>query len=526
MELSSLGITHIWLTGIIRHATGTDYSKFGLEPSPPDILKGLAGSPYAIKDYYDIDPDLAVSVTERMDEFTSLIDRMHSVNLKVIIDFVPNHVSRDYRSLQKPPGITDLGENDDLTIRFHPDNNFYYIPGETLRMGSFTEYPAKATGNDVFNSTPSKTDWYETIKINYGIDYANGTNHFNPVPDTWIKMSDILLYWASKGIDGFRCDMAGMVPVSFWEYAIRIVKKVNPEILFIAELYEPSRYREYLEIGGFDYLYDKAGFYDTLRSVISYGASTRKISRIWQSLEGMDDRMLRFMETHDEQRISSAYFAGNPWKGLPATALAGFMNRGPVMIYAGQEVGEPAAGAQGFSGDDGRTSIFDYSVIPEIQKWYSNGSFDESRLSDVQRKLRKEYAVICHLSGCLPIREGAFYDLMWVNEEIPCRDLIYAFLRYHPDSPDPVNPDSGIRGLMIWIIAICFDHPDKEVIIRIPTHALEMMGLTIDQHFNFGPLTNLPGARQNLMVSQLNSPGVRITTGYAGYGIVQAFFPW
>jgi len=526
MELSKLGVTHIWLTGIIRHATSTDYSRYGLEPSHPDILKGLAGSPYAIKDYYDIDPDLAFRVPERMDEFISLIDRIHSMRLKVIIDFIPNHVSRDYRSLQKPPGISDLGEKDDQTPGFHRDNNFYYIPGETLRIGSYSEYPARATGNDVFSSTPSKTDWYETIKINYGIDYEKGTDDFSPVPDTWIKMTDILLYWASKGIDGFRCDMAGMVPVSFWEYAIRIVKKAYPEILFVAELYEPARYRDYLETGGFDYLYDKAGFYDTLRSVISNGTSTSQISRIWQSLEGMDDQMLRFMENHDEQRIASTYFAGDPWKGLPAMALAAFMNRGPVLIHAGQEVGEPAIGAQGFSGDDGRTSIFDYSVIPEIQKWYSDGSCNELRLSAVQRQLRQEYAGICHLSGSWPISKGAFYDLMWANEEIPCRDLIFAFLRYHPDSPDPVNPDSHTRGLLIWIIAIRFDHANQEVNIRIPMHALETMGLTTDQRFNFEPLSNLPGEKQNLLVSQLNSPGVRITTGYAGYGIVQAFFPW
>lgn len=526
MKLADLGITHIWLTGMIRHATGTDYSRFGLEPSHPDILKGIAGSPYAVKDYYDTDPDLAVSVPDRMDEFTSLINRIHAVNLKVIIDFIPNHVSRDYLSLQKPAGISDLGEKDDTNLRFHPNNNFYYLPGQTLRIGNYTECPARATGNDVFSSTPSITDWYETIKLNYGLDYADGSVHFNPVPDTWVKMTDILLFWASKGIDGFRCDMAGMVPVSFWYFAIRMVKKIYPDLLFIGELYEPARYRDYLETGGFDYLYDKAGFYDTLRSIISSGVSTRQISRIWQSLEGMDDRMLRFMENHDEQRIASASFAGDPWKGLPAMALAAFMNRGPLMVHAGQEVGEPAEGAQGFSGNDGRTSIFDYSVIPEIQKWYSDGRCTGLRLSDQQRQLRKEYAAICHLSGCSLLSTGAFYDLMWANEQMPYRDMTYAFLRYHHDSPGSGNPDSGLRGLLIWIIAIRFDQPNREVNIRIPMHALETLGLTTDQRFNFCPPPGLPGDRQNLLVSELTSAGVRIKTGYAGYGAQQLFFPW
>jgi hypothetical protein len=240
----------------------------------------------------------------------------------------------------------------------------------------------------------------------------------------------------------------------------------------------------------------------------------------------MDDCMLRFMENHDEQRIASTFFAGNPWGGLPAMALATLMNRGPIMIYGGQEVGEPARGSQGFSGNDGRTSIFDYSVIPEIQKWYSDGSCDGLRLSDEQKLLRKEYAGLFRLSGDIPIREGAFYDLMWVNEEIPGRNLIYAFLRYHHDAPDPRNNHDGNRGLLIWLIAISFSNQPQYMNIRIPSHALETMGLSNDQRFIFEPVTSVTKESQNLLASQLNSPGVGIQTGRAGYGILQAFFPW
>lgn len=74
---------------------------------------------------------------------------------------------------------------------------------------AYKEYPAKATGNNRFDAYPNINDWYETVKLNYGIDYQNGnTPHFNPIPDTWTKMLDILLFWAGKNIDGFRCDMA------------------------------------------------------------------------------------------------------------------------------------------------------------------------------------------------------------------------------------------------------------------------------------------------------------------------------
>ncbi|KAA6333249.1 Cyclomaltodextrin glucanotransferase [termite gut metagenome] len=108
-EIKKLGITHIWYTGIIEHATQTDYTAYGIAPDHPAIVKGKAGSPYAIKDYYDVDPDLANDVPKRMKEFENLVSRTHRNGLKMIIDFVPNHVSRQYRSDAHPAGIVDLG---------------------------------------------------------------------------------------------------------------------------------------------------------------------------------------------------------------------------------------------------------------------------------------------------------------------------------------------------------------------------------------------------------------------------------
>ena len=323
-EIQKLGATHIWYTGVIAHATQTDYTSYGIPSDHPAIVKGKAGSPYAIKDYYDVDPDLAIKPEKRMKEFQNLIYRTHDAGLKVIIDFVPNHVARQYQSANRPEGVKDLGEEDDQTLSFSPQNNFYYIPGHPFQPGfdlqgsapsPYEECPAKATGNDNFSPSPGRNDWYETIKLNYGIDYCNGgERHFDPIPSTWFKMRDILLFWAGKGIDGFRCDMAEMVPVEFWAWAIPQVKCHYPSLVFIAEVYNPNEYRNYIYKGGFDYLYDKVGLYDTLRGVVCGYASARQITGCWQNVDDIKDRMLNFLENHDEQRLASDFFAGNAEK--------------------------------------------------------------------------------------------------------------------------------------------------------------------------------------------------------------------
>ena len=111
-RIKDMGFTHIWYTGLIEHATKTDYSAFGIARDNAEVVKGNAGSPYAIKDYYDIDPDLAVNVPERMKEFEQLVERTHRSGLKMIMDFVPNHVARHYHSDSKPAGVKDLWETD------------------------------------------------------------------------------------------------------------------------------------------------------------------------------------------------------------------------------------------------------------------------------------------------------------------------------------------------------------------------------------------------------------------------------
>lgn len=446
--LKDFGITHVWYTGILEHATLTDYSEFGIDRDHPMVVKGIAGSPYAIKDYYDTDPDLAENVTMRISEFEALIHRTKANGLKSIIDFIPNHLARHYRSDARPEGKPEFGDGDDTSALFAPQNNYYYLPDEKFVIpegistavkseSDYTESPVRATGNDVFSPSPSIHDWYDTAKLNYGIDYANGgTKHFDPIPDTWAKMLDILLYWTGKGVDGFRCDMAEMVPVEFWAWAIPKVKESNPEVLFIAEIYNPGEYRRYLFEGYFDYLYDKVGLYDTLRRLIEGHGNADDITRVWQLESGeFSEKMLRFLENHDEHRIASRYFAGDPFRALPAMALSATLHSGPLMIYAGQEVGVAAKGSEGYQGDDGRTTIYDYWGIPELQAWTNKGKFDGAKLSDQQKSLRQFYHDLHHLVlHNEALFAGAFFDLQYVNSHGQSigydSSKLYSFLRY------------------------------------------------------------------------------------------------
>ena len=425
-KIKELGATHIWYTGVIEHATQTDYSRYGIQVDHPAVVKGKAGSPYAIKDYYDVDPDLAMDVSARMFEFESLVERTHQAGLKMIMDFVPNHVARQYHSDQLPTGEKQLGETDNTDFAFNPTNNFYYIPRTELQ-GQFDmqqeaplpyhEYPAKATGNDRFDAYPGKNDWYETVKLNYGIDYQNGwQRYFNPVPDTWHKMLHILLFWADKRIDGFRCDMAEMVPVEFWEWAIPQVKAQYPGIEFIAEVYNPGQYRDYIHRGHFDYLYDKVGLYDTLFAVIQGRQSATTISQCWQNVGDIQDHMLNFLENHDELRIASSFFAGDPRKAIPALVVSACLNTNPMMVYAGQELGEAGMDEEGFSGKDGRTTIFDYWSPDTLRRWYNQGTFDGKKLNRDEKMLLKTYTRILNLCNSeVALREGQFFDLTYAN---------------------------------------------------------------------------------------------------------------
>lgn len=473
-RISRMGFTHVWFTGLIEHATQTDHTAFGISKDHPAVVKGKAGSPYAIKDYYDIDPDLAVSVPDRMKEFKALLNRTHKAGLKMVIDFVPNHVARHYHSDAAPKGVEDLGEKDDTTKGFDPQNNFYYLPGQQLRTDfarsaaqtePYVELPAKATGNDCFNASPSRNDWYETVKLNYGIDYQGGrATHFSPTPSTWKKMTDILLFWAEKGVDAFRCDMAEMVPTAFWSHAVAAVKKEHPDVLFIGEVYNPAQYRDYLA-AGFDYLYDKVGLYDTLRAIVCGNASASCITSCWQATDDIKEHMLHFLENHDEQRIASAYFSGNAEKAKPALAAGALMSPGAYMVYAGQEIGEAGMDAEGFSGNDGRTTIFDYWNPASLQKLTAPAF--EKKLTPEEAALYDYYQKILTLCNSRKaFEQGGFFDLQYANYGrdygYNC-DRQYSFLRHF--------------GREVYLVAVNFAPASVQVGIKIPSHAFDVLKL-------------------------------------------------
>ena len=458
--IHDLGATHVWYTGVIRHATAMY--------NTPSIVKGLAGSPYAITDYYDVHPDLCEDKRRRMQEFLDLVERTHKAGMDVIIDFVPNHVAREYHSTAQPRGVEALGANDNPDWAFSPLNNFYYIPGQKFAphfdIQEYKEYPARATGNDCFTASPSVNDWYETVKLNYGVFYqGGGEKQFTPIPDTWHKMLHILLFWANKQVDGFRCDMAEMVPVEFWAWAIEQVKKEYPNILFVAEVYNPNLYRDYLA-AGFDYLYDKVGMYDYLRGVTSKNWPAEGISQQWQKVDDIRDRMLYFLENHDEQRIASGFFCGRGMCAEPAMIVAATLGTNPVMVYAGQELGEKGMDAEGFSGMDGRTTIFDYWGVKSLQAWANHGKFDGANLDEEQKTLRAFYRQLLRVARSeKAITLGDMYDLTYAQAEGFNKHEQFAYIRKYKKQ--------------LLLVVLNFDDRQVDMQVCIPQEAFEYLQL-------------------------------------------------
>jgi glycosidase len=455
-EIRDLGITHIWYTGIPHHAVINDYTEFGISNDDPTVVKGRAGSPYAVKDYYNVNPDLAIDPANRLKEFKSLIERTHKAGMKVIIDIVPNHVARRYEGKTNPKGVSDFGYGDDTSVEYEKDNNFYYIPGTKFQTpewrngysplggdmpnlpdSNLIEVPAKWTGNGSRSPQPDMNDWYETVRINYGVRPDGGLDfdmlpndygekdykeHFDywkkkVVPSSWRKFRDVALYWLNMGVDGFRYDMAEMVPVEFWSFMNSSIKMKNPEAFIMAEVYNPDLYRTYIHKGKMDYLYDKVDFYDGLKHIMKgYGWSDH-LAVVQNGLRDIEHHMLHFLENHDEQRIASPEFVGNAEIGKPAMVVSATISTSPTMIYFGQEVGEPAAENAGF-GSPSRTSIFDYVGVPHHQRWVNNKKFDGGQLKPKESSLRDFYKRLLNFTSTSEALMGDYREIHFYNKEI------------------------------------------------------------------------------------------------------------
>lgn len=468
-EIKKLGVTHVWFTGVPHHDVVRDYTKYGISNDDPDVVKGRAGSPYAVKDYYNVNPDLAVNPAKRLQEFEALIKRTHANGLKVIIDIVPNHIARNYHSLSNPKGVKDFGADDDTSVEYKRDNNFYYIPGKAFEVptsdtykplngeknplidGKFKEFPAKWTGNGSREAKPDINDWYETVKVNYGIkpdgskdfpelpegfDKKDFKAHYEywqgkDVPDSWKKFRDIALYWTKKGVDGFRYDMAEMVPYEFWSYMNAAIKMQDSDAFLLAEVYNPKEYRNYINLGLMDYLYDKVETYDHLKAVIQGNALPDALSDIQSNMIDIEHHMLHFLDNHDEQRLASAAFAGTPEKGKPLMVISATISTSPTIIYFGQEVGEPGNEDAGF-GKPTRTSIFDYIGVPHHQRWMNDGKFDGGQLTESEKALRDFYARLLNFTIKSSAMMGKYQEIQTVNrnETKEYDPGLYSFVRW------------------------------------------------------------------------------------------------
>jgi len=451
--IKSLGVSHIWYTGVLHHAVINDYSAVGIDSDDPDVVKGRAGSPYAIKDYYSVNPDLADDPAQRLQEFKQLIDRTHQHQMNVVIDIVPNHIARGYHSTTKPAGISDFGTNDNTALEYAVNNNFYYVPGQDfvvptttkgyralggeahpLLDGQFVESPAKWTGNGSRKAQPHANDWYETVKVNYGVrpdgsydfphlpqEYASKgfRAHYQfwqgkTVPGSWLKFRDITQFWLAQGVDGFRYDMAEMVPVEFWSYLNSHIKMTNNDAFILAEVYNPKQYRNYIGLGLTDYLYDKVGFYDTLKSIMQGKTGTSLLIKAQQQVADIESHMLHFLENHDEQRIASPEFAGDARKGMPAMVVSATLSTSPTMLYFGQAMGEDGSENAGF-GQPSRTSIFDYVGVPALQRWTNDGKFDGAKLSIREKSLRSFYQTLMSFVATSSGLTGHYQEIHQLN---------------------------------------------------------------------------------------------------------------
>ena len=505
-SLRSLGATHVWLTGVLRQATLTDHGGLGLPPDDPDVVKGVAGSFYAVRDYFDVCPDYAVDPVHRLDEFRALVQRVHAAGMKALIDFIPNHVARGYHSVVRPD--LDFGIGDDTGRSFSPANHFFYVtdqPGEPLRLtkpahwnpfgyvfdGHFPpengspEHPVKVTGNNIPFTFLSTDPWYETIKLNYGYDFLKQTAHYDPRPRTWDLADTILAYWQSFGVDGFRCDFAHYVPGEAWKFLVDRARQRDANVYFMAEAYpwqgsgDPVTHRYQLTDAGFDGVYDNLS-YDRLKNIYTgRGGQDDYDGHVTHLTPAARQGSVQYLENHDERRIASpvVHDHGPNASGF-GTADAGYLlaplqylsGPGAVLVLNGQEIGEPGDDAEGFAVRDGRTTLFDYWAMPEFVKWVNGHAYDGGGLADWQKRLRQYYAGVLTLCQDPAVCGDGFWGLKYVNRPEThgdCPEAFYSFARF----------DAAGRRLLLVVANFDRGRPATGR-IRLPRELLDACGLS------------------------------------------------
>jgi len=287
--------------------------------------KGSLGSPYAIEDYRKINPEYGM-----LEDFQDLIRNIHDRNMKLMIDVVYNHTSPDSR-----------------LIREHPEWFFRNEKGEFAnRVG----------------------DWSDIRDFDFSKERA-----------LWEELIDTLVYWTTMGVDGFRCDVAPLLPIEFWLEARKKVEQVHPGCLWLTESVHIG-FIKYLRDRGFEACSDSEMYqafdicydYDIFDYLIQYLNGERPIQdylSMVKNQEGMYPKnyvKLRNLENHDQARVASYITRGEKLVNLTAAL---FFLKGATMIYAGQE-----------AVDDNRPDLFESDKV----NWSNYNAYS---LADMMKKL-------------------------------------------------------------------------------------------------------------------------------------------
>ena len=376
-------------------------------------------------------------------------------------------------------------------------------------------HTAKATGGDdygrILDTRLTDNVWYETIKLNYGYNFRERRGHYDPVPRTWTMMDAVLAFWQGKGVDGFRCDFAHYVPPEAWAHLLSRARARNPAAFFLAEAYpyagslDPVHGDGQLLEAGFDAVYHWKA-YNALKGIYQgYGMDAYE-----REMAALDDaerpRYLEYLENHDERRIASPILSGvgagdsgfgSSAAGYQLAPLQLLYSQGPVLLFNGQEVGEPGAGATGFKGENGRTTIFDYWRMPVFARWVNGHAYDGGQLDTGERALRRFYADLLQLCQHPSVGGSGYWGLRYCNRagNAPgASDWLYPYARFVPGS-----------GQLLVVIANFRPGAAEQAMVRVPRELSEACGIPDGGRLELRLILNQLGKQAG--------PSVRLSAG-------------